>query len=417
MNVSSERIQKLLGRDVYAAIKLLGNIAKQSGHSCYLVGGFVRDIILNVPSLDIDLVSDGAITWILEMAKNRSIKKITRSQFSTLKVHFSKGFVFDVARARKEIYPKPASLPVVQPGTLQEDIARRDFTINTLLIDISDARFGLILDFCNGLTDLKKGIIRVLHERSFIDDPTRVFRAIRFKHRFLFRLNRKTTTLLNDAVARGLVKRLTPQRIRRELFLILAEETWDKAMKDLRRLSVLQQLGLRSAGTNRATQQLKRTIRKKTLPVGSPELSRLLAVVSSSSKAEIRRFASRAGLRKSETALLHSVLGARKTILKELSESRISNSRIFTVLEGIADEGLLFLFSIGSPNARKRMEHYHRKLARTKLLITGNDLRELGIKEGPQYARILRKVLMRKLDGKTRSKRDELSLARKLAKQ
>ncbi len=413
MIIPSVRIQKLLGKDVYAAIKTLGATVERSGHACYLVGGFVRDIILNESSLDIDLVSDGKITWIAEIVKNGSIKKVTRSQFSTVKLHFSKGFVFDIAQARKETYPKPASLPVVQPGTLQEDVERRDFTINTLLMDISDAHFGLILDLCNGMADLKSGIIRVLHHQSFIDDPTRIFRAIRFKYRFSFRFDRKTESVLKHAIKRGFIKKLTPQRIRRELFLMLAEEKWDEDMKALSRMGVLQQLGLRSGKGNRAINALKIAGQEKALVVQSPELSRLLAITSTAAKGEIQRFSSLVGLRKSEMRFLQQVLGARKTILEQLSKPKISSSHVYTLLEGIADEGLLFLFSVGSARARKRIQYYHTKLKATKLHITGNDLKKLGIKEGPQYTRILRKILIRKLDGELATKKDEISFVRK----
>lgn len=415
MKITSARIKRLVGKDVFAEIRSLGKVAERNGKPCYLVGGFVRDVILKVPSLDIDVVCDGTITWIGEIAKSRKVTKITRSQFNTVKIHFARGFAFDIARARKEIYPEPASLPVVKPGALREDAMRRDFTINTLLLDISQTDFGRILDFCGGLTDLTKGLIRVLHEKSFIDDPTRILRAIKFKYRFSFRLDRKTSQLLKQAVNKGFIRKLSPQRIYRELFLILGEATWDKTIRHLRRLGVIAQLGLCSSKANRAIGQLKNVEHQQPFPVQSPELTRLLAISAVATKMEISTFSSRVGLRKGETILLHSVLGERKTILKELSRPTVSNSRIFTLLEGIADEGLLFLFAVGSPRARQRIHHYHARLRGITLLITGNDLKTLGIEEGPQFSKILRKILMDKLDGKTGSKRDELSLAKRLA--
>jgi tRNA nucleotidyltransferase (CCA-adding enzyme) len=415
MNIQPARIRKLLGKEAYAHIRSLGATAERSGHPCYLVGGIVRDIILNVRSLDIDLVSDGAITWVPEIMKNRSVKKIIRSQFSTVKVLFTKGFIFDIARARKETYPAPASLPVIEPGSLVEDSARRDFTINTLLMDISETRFGLIRDFCGGIADLQDGIIRVLHERSFVDDPTRIFRAVKFKHRLAFRFDQQTARLMNSAIRRRFIQKLTPQRIRREFFLMLGEETWDLAVKDLKRMEILKQMGLYSQKPNRIIKKLKAAELEGTLLFPSSELTRLLSVTAPSSKAEILRFSSRTGLRKTESSLLLSVLGGRKDTLRELSKPGVSNSHVFALLEDIPDEGLHFLFLIASKRARKRIRLYAKKLKATRLLITGNDLKKIGIKEGPSYSRILRMVLMEKLDGKTGSKKAELASAKKFA--
>lgn len=417
MKIPTARIQELLGKEIYAAIRSLGAIAERSGHPCYLVGGSVRDIVLNVRNMDIDLVSDGNITWIPEIVKKRSIKKIARSQFSTVKVHFSGGFFFDIARARKESYPRPASLPLVQPGTLEEDASRRDFTINTLLMDISDGSFGTIIDFCNGIVDLKKGIIRVLHDRSFRDDPTRIFRGIKFKHRFSFRFDRKTAHLLKVAIERKYLRRLTPQRVRREVFLILREQRWGEIMKHLGSSGALRQLGLRSYGANRALSRLKTAEQESAWSVPSLELSRLLALVASASLAERKRFALRIGLRKAETNLMEKMADAKTRLLKELSKPTASNSAIFTLLEGIPEEGLLFLYSAGSERTRKRILHYRKRLRGTRLLITGNDLKKLGIRQGPQYTRILRRVLMHKLDRKAKSKEDEIFLAKKFLEQ
>ncbi len=416
MKIHSARIKRFLGSHIFTEVEALGYFAERSGHRCYLVGGFVRDIILNVPSLDIDIVCAGNINWVDEFARKRNVHRITRSQFNTLKIHFSGDFSFDIARTRKETYPTSASLPVVKPGTIEEDVARRDFTMNTLLLDISRTDFGLILDFHNGLEDISRGLVRILHENSFRDDPTRILRGMRFKNRFSFRFDHKTAQSLKHALKQKFIKRLSPQRIRRELFLILGESTWEKTIRNLKTSGVLSQLGLRCAKTNRAIGLLKSVEREKPFSVKSPELTRLIAMSANASRAALRAFSTITGLRKAEMNLLYTLLKRQKPLLKELSKPSVSNSRIFTLLEGVYDEGLLYLFAVASPRARRRIQYYKKRLQRTKLLITGNDLKKLGIKQGPQFAEILHMVLMGKLDGKTRSKRDELSLAKRISR-
>jgi tRNA nucleotidyltransferase/poly(A) polymerase len=204
--------------------------------------------------------------------------------------------------------------------------------------------------------------------------------------------------------------------VRKELFLMLKEEKWDEMIKLLSRRRIFAQLGLPFPKNYKALNALKVCLRKHAMPVQSPELSKLLALTAHATQRELRRFGKRCGLRNNEVSLLQNVHRRKKSILAELSRSRSANSRIYELLEGISDEGLLYLFSVSSPRSARRISHYRIKLKSTRIRITGDDLKRLGIPQGPQFSKILRKILVLRLDGKLKSKKDELSFARKFAK-
>ncbi len=195
--ITRKTLEKSLSEKVVKRLEIIGEMCAFSEYRCYLVGGTVRDMILKVPQIDIDIVTEGDITSLVSnIAKRWKLKKTIRSQFSTVKISFVHNILLDIAQARKETYPYPASLPVVQKGNIVDDLKRRDFTINTLLMGISKKNFGIIYDYLGGIEDIEKKTIRVLHKNSFIDDPTRIFRAFRFKERFSFRFERKTKKLI-----------------------------------------------------------------------------------------------------------------------------------------------------------------------------------------------------------------------------
>lgn len=206
--------------------KLLNEIAqaaRKRGLAIYLVGGCVRDWLLNVETKDLDLVSEsdpGALARAL--AKKWGGKLESFDRFGTYRLHEAKGFRLDFVRARAESYREPAALPDVRPGTLTDDLARRDFTINAIAVPL-EGRTKLIDPF-RGAEDLKAGIVRVLHDESFKDDPTRMFRAARFACRFGFELDDRTELLRQKAMSERWVDKLSRERLRQELVRILEEK-------------------------------------------------------------------------------------------------------------------------------------------------------------------------------------------------
>ena len=202
----------------------MGRLADEMGFHAHLVGGFVRDLLLRNENFDIDVVIEGeGIRFATELARRFGARVRTHKEFGTAKLLFPDGFKVDVATARLEYYKAPAALPVVEHGSLKLDLYRRDFTINTLAISLNGNTFGELVDFFGAQRDIKEKSIRVLHSLSFVEDPTRVFRAVRFERRFGFQIGKFTLNLIKNAVKMSFLSKIKGARLWRELSLILLE--------------------------------------------------------------------------------------------------------------------------------------------------------------------------------------------------
>ena len=204
-----------LPKEIQNLIRLTGDIASQNNMYAYLVGGFVRDLILGAKNLDLDIVVEGeGIKFAEALAQRLQAKLIRHRRFGTATVILKKRLKVDIATARSEVYPKPAYLPIVRPGRLQDDLFRRDFGINCLAMSINQADFGRIIDLYGAKEDLRRRRIRILHGLSFIDDPTRILRGVRFAARYNFRLEAGTRQLLEEALKSKMLDKVQPQRTR-----------------------------------------------------------------------------------------------------------------------------------------------------------------------------------------------------------
>jgi tRNA nucleotidyltransferase (CCA-adding enzyme) len=234
----------------------ISNILKAAGHigdvykfRVFAVGGFVRDMQLGEDNLDIDIAAEGdGLKLARQLAKDLDGSLTVHKFFGTASINtyckntaklqnaIEQDIRIDIATARKEIYKHPADYPRVIFSTIEDDLGRRDFTINAMAVSLNKGSFGEILDLYNGREDLKSGIIRVLHENSFMDDPTRIFRAIRFEQRYRFKTDSKTMLLMKSAIQSGMLDKLSRQRIIKERMLIKKEKS---ALKILARLKCL----------------------------------------------------------------------------------------------------------------------------------------------------------------------------------
>jgi tRNA nucleotidyltransferase (CCA-adding enzyme) len=202
-----------------------GNLADRLEVSCFLIGGIVRDLVLDVENIDIDLLIEGdGIGFAHEFAGKYNAQVIENTRFRTAKVVIENELVVDIATAREEFYTRPGALPEVAAASIRDDLIRRDFTINTLAIQLNSRSWGLFIDHFGGLQDIKNGFIRVLHTFSFVDDPTRILRALRFSERFGFSLEPQTNELLKRALKEGRLDEVSHERIREEILLCLREK-------------------------------------------------------------------------------------------------------------------------------------------------------------------------------------------------
>ncbi|MGQ9462078.1 MAG: CCA tRNA nucleotidyltransferase [Candidatus Fervidibacter sp.] len=255
MNLEAEFRNKL-SEKVVSLLREIGTLAGQMGMTAYAVGGFVRDLILGTPTLDVDIVVEGdSVALAYELARMWGAKLTVHQRFLTATLRWespneAKALTLsppqpypvtrlDIATARMERYPEPAILPEVEPATLLDDLLRRDFSINAMAVCLEPNRFGELLDPTGGYRDLQSGVVRVLHDRSFVDDPTRIFRAVRYEQRFGFRIEPKTLRLIRKARDESLLTRLTRDRIKQELWRTLREREPVKPMRRLKELGIL----------------------------------------------------------------------------------------------------------------------------------------------------------------------------------
>ena len=232
-------LNKLLP-DIYRLLLEVGQEADIQGVPAFLVGGMVRDLILGRQSRDVDIVVEGnGIQFAMQLGdrwRDRHVKVLAHKKFGTAVIEFSNGFRMDVVTARRESYARPGALPDVVPGLIADDLFRRDFTINAIAVVLNKADFGLIHDDFDGCEDIRKKLVRVMHYRSFIDDPTRILRAVRYEKRFGFKFEPRTLSIFKESLEENAFRAITSVRYFGEFKRILQE---DDPCQVLRRLSSL----------------------------------------------------------------------------------------------------------------------------------------------------------------------------------
>lgn len=226
-------------------IKIARKIEKQLGCKIYIVGGFVRDKILKLKSVDLDFVVEGDGLAVADAFHKKFGGKLTvYKKFLTASLKLKNNFVIDIATARTEKYPQPASMPQVFPAKLEKDLFRRDFTINALALPLvpRPSSLNTIIDVCGGLSDLKNKLIRVLHKNSFTDDPTRILRAIRYACRFNFSIEKNTEKWMKQAIKKNLLALVSPPRIRDEFIKVLSEKKAKKILIEFKKRKILKHM-------------------------------------------------------------------------------------------------------------------------------------------------------------------------------
>lgn len=413
MNKTDKRIFDNLPIKLYKIILLAGKVANTLKYSAYIAGGFVRDLFLDVDNIDIDLVIEGdGIRFAKTLAGKINGSEIkTHERFLTAKIITKEGFKIDIASTRKEKYEQSASLPVVKEAGIQEDLFRRDFSINALAVKIDSKGFGEIIDYYEGRKDLKNKKIRILHNLSFYDDPTRIFRAIRFEQRYGFKLENHTKELIKEALKLRLLDRLTPVRIQNEIVLILKEKEPIKQIKRMSELGVLTAL-FPKMKINKDIERQFNEIGKHEKKDGEKWISYFLALIDNFSKAERESICKKLNFDGYVTKAVFQAEG-KKRIFKLLKQNRLPLSGISKTLKEILPETLLFLYANSRDKlTRNRISDSLSGLSQKQSLIDGNDLKKLGLKQGPVFKKILGKIGDLVIDGKITTKKEALKYAK-----
>ncbi len=407
-------------------IILAAEVSREANMPAYLVGGFLRDLILGVKNFDIDIAVEGSgIIFAQRLAKKLKSELRVHERFGTATLILDGLLKVDIATTRKEKYPCCACLPVVSCGLLEDDLMRRDFTINAMAVSIVRGDEQKLIDPFGGRDDLSAGRIRILHDLSFKDDPTRILRAIRFEQRFNFKIEPKTLFLLEDAVKNGLLDKVSPHRIRDELVLMLKEHDPLKQVKRLNNLCALSFIS-KKLKAGKSTYDLFKSIDKeilwftKNFPAHRQLDTWLIyftALLAPLAPGEIKKTTSRLGLRKGEEKRIISYCQSSRRLIQFLSKKGVLPSRIFFMLEPLSYETIILLKSASQNKYLKRyitdfLEIYNGM----RLYVSGNDLHGLGVLPGPRYQKIFAKVLEAKLNGKVRTLQGELGLIRELIK-
>ena len=245
MNVA-DLMEANLDRDLLASLCIVGDCAEEHHAKAYLVGGPVRDLLLEYPSHNTDIAIEGDALGVAASIADRLGATVVRTheRFGTATLAMSNGHLIDLAMTRDETYAGPAALPDVQPASIRDDLSRRDFSVNALAADLSEKRFGEVLDVVGGMPDLDDSTLRALHQESFLDDPTRIFRAVRFEQRYGLKIDHATLLWLDLAVNTGAPAGLSGARVRQELYALLAEPDAAACLRRLRDTDILGALAM-----------------------------------------------------------------------------------------------------------------------------------------------------------------------------
>lgn len=408
-----ERVKK----EILKRLKEMGEIADKMGYHAYIVGGFVRDLLLRRENYDVDVVIEGdGIRFARELAKVYSLKLKEHREFGTAKVKYPDGFSVDIATCRLEYYSEPGSLPVVERGSLKLDLLRRDFTINTLAVSLNKNTFGELIDYFGGQRDIKERTIRVLHSLSFVEDPTRILRALRFEHRFGFRISRHTMNLIRNAVKMGFLSRIEGRRIWNELKLILSEHSPEKILKRLDELGILSSIYQGLKFTERSYRVFEEVgsihrwyeLLYKDRPCDKIALY-LFALLNDMTNKDMDGFLTRMDFSGSEKKRLKDDIASVHSARASLSNIGMKKSDIANILRGMSQEATLFLMAITeNEEVRKSISNFITTLSSVKPEITGDDLKSMGLKEGPMFKEILESLRDARIDGLIKTKDEEI---------
>ncbi len=399
-----ELIQRL-PLNIQELLEIVRDLAKEERCSVYLAGGFVRDLLLLVPTHDLDFVVEGSgLQFASALIKRLPEGELTlHSQFGTARISFPDETHLDIASTRWEYYASPGALPQVEESCLKEDLSRRDFTINAMAICINVERFGELVDYYGGMRDLQQGEIRFLHNLSFIDDPTRIMRAIRFSERYNYQVAKETTEALKTTLQTGVLKSLSSERFTEELMLIFQEKNYLSMGRSLVDLGVFDEWFSTKFCWHFAEVD---QIQSENWPLPERWLTALSKMEAEDIETVLDKLRLTRSLREDtrEYSRLRTILKSSSWTLGQLDHFLVRTPAWLIILL-TRDSALQELLSAYQAQAA---------LVNVRIGIDGNKLLALGVKPGPQIGEILSRIRLAWLEGEIDSPLGEEELVRKL---
>ncbi len=397
----------------------IGAVANELNMVAYAVGGSVRDMLLGLSNFDLDFVIEGSAIALAEKLVEKYPEKFIlankHERFQTATIHFicqDKREV-DLSTARQEFYEYPAALPTVEPSLLREDASRRDFTINTLVFSLDPNSFGTLVDYFNGLEDLQAGQIRVMHQLSFIEDPTRILRAARFASRFGFTIDDNTAQLASHAIEMGIFDNLAGVRMKEELRLIL------ESPNRLIALEILSHLGAKlryldeeleyGPEQRKIIRRAQRVLPKYLSIENEAWLVYLALLLSSLSAARLENVLARLHLTSEVRVAIIRGLAIDEELMRLGKHPKRSD--IYKVLHGSSPISLGIAASLSAPGSpvRRAIKLYFEELINVKVILTGQDLLKMGFKEGRELGQVLQALLNARLDQFVNNRQEEMA--------
>ena len=402
----SKKLKKYFPEKIIKILQEIGQTAKELNFKVYIVGGVVRDIVMNKKSLDIDIIVEGdAIQLVKKFGKKKSLQFSVFEEFMTAQIKIDESLKLDFATARKESYDYPGAYPKVRKATLKEDLYRRDFTINTLAIEITEGNFGVLIDYFNGLQDIKDRTIRILHQLSFIEDPIRILRALRFAGRLNFKLGKTTEKLLKLAVDQNLLLTAPLGRINLEMNLTFNEEKTVEILLLMNKYKILQTL-IPEFVLDERREEILVKIRDlitsfelfMNFKVNRPNLyllSLMYHLPLEISSEILRKYYFESSIK------FFNEYFEQKEIFKFIPEK---DSQLYKKIKFIDKNLLIFFAASLDEEVSERILKIMKKEEEKNLIISGEDLKKLGIPPSPKYKIILDDVFKKYLDNEIKNK-------------
>lgn len=425
----SKSVRKLmeerLPERVIRILRSAGEVAARRGEAAYLVGGAVRDLLLRNVNLDLDLVVEGeGIPFSKELSQQFPHCRVrSHEKFGTAVVLFDDGFKIDVATARHEYYARPGALPIVETSSIKRDLYRRDFTINTLAVSLNPKTLGQVIDFFGGARDIKEKAIRVLHNLAFVEDPTRILRAVRFSSRFGFAIGKHTLNLMRAAIRMKLFERVEGKRIFNELLYMLNERNPLQPLSMMAGYGIFQALHPALNFTNKIKDLVDAVM-------GVLSWWKFLFLKDRMESWIVHFFALTDSLHDEEFALVMQRFSIPASKVQRLVRERAGMrqalavlargqaerpSEVAAALHRLSLESLLFMMSkTAREQTRMAIADYINALRFTRPMLTGTDLIQVGYSPGPVFNRILVTLRNARMDGMIHTRDDELDLLKNL---
>jgi len=413
------RLERQLPAETVNLLREVGRLAESVNVRAFVAGGFVRDLLREAPSNDLDLVVEGnGVALARHLARQLGGTVVVHRAFGTASVEGWRGGRVDVATARREQYAAPGALPTVTPAGIEEDLARRDFTVNAMALSLTGSAFGQLLDPSGGQRDLKTRRLRILHPLAFVEDPTRIFRAARYAARLGFSVDRWTRRCVSMALRLGDYPALSGQRLRAELELILGEPGWERSLLTLERLSAFRLLDRAyrfspAAGTRiRDLRNLLQWSRERGVVLDSLPLA-LLGLVGHLPVPVAERCLRRLALSGEPLARLLEAVAQGPSVARKLeAHAPAPASRRAAILQAQSIETVGFAWLVGTPVVRSQVQWFLSEGRGVRPLLRGADLLALGVARGPTVSRFLQRLRDHRLDGLVLSREDEVRTVR-----